>query len=136
LPSDLVGDPGLGAFTDNGVPGNGHFPLLATSRAVDAGDDAVCPRTDQLGEKRKGACDIGAIGFRDKKPQKDKGIAQPLDRDSAVSRNDGSGIVGDLLRAVTALTSPTIESGGSSRQLESLRDLVGNLLSSVSPVVP
>ena len=63
-PSDLTGDPGLGAFTDNGLPGNGHFPLLPTSPAVDAGDDAVCPRTDQIGEKRKGPCDIGAIGFR------------------------------------------------------------------------
>jgi hypothetical protein len=31
LPSDLTGDPGLGDFTDNGRPGNGHFPLLPTS---------------------------------------------------------------------------------------------------------
>ena len=27
-PSDLTGDPGFDAFTDNGTPGNGHFPLL------------------------------------------------------------------------------------------------------------
>src|SRR5215211_5918918 len=27
-PTDLTGDPGLGDFTDNGTPGNGHFPLL------------------------------------------------------------------------------------------------------------
>ncbi len=26
-PTDLTGDPGLGPFTDNGTPGNGHFPL-------------------------------------------------------------------------------------------------------------
>jgi hypothetical protein len=25
-PSDLTGDPGLGPFTDNGTPGNAHFP--------------------------------------------------------------------------------------------------------------
>lgn len=134
-PSDLIGDPGLGAFTDNGLPGNGHFPLLPTSRAVDAGDDAACPQADQLGEKRKGACDIGAIGLRNKKQPKGKGVA-PLEPDSTVSRTDGSDIVGDLRRTVTALTSPSIESGGSSRQLESLRALVGTLLSDASPIVP
>jgi hypothetical protein len=64
--SDLTGDPGLDTFTDNGRPGNGHFPLLPTSQAIDAGNDAVCPRTDQLGRRRLGPCDIGAIEFRDK----------------------------------------------------------------------
>ena len=61
--SDLTGAPGLATFTDNGRPGNGHFPLLPTSQAIDAGDDAVCPRTDQLGRRRIGPCDIGAIAF-------------------------------------------------------------------------
>jgi hypothetical protein len=65
LPTDLTGDPGLGDFTDNGKPGNGHFPLLATSQAIDAGNDAVCPRKDQLGQRRVGPCDIGAIRFLD-----------------------------------------------------------------------
>ena len=65
-PSDLTGDPGLGVFTDNGTPGNGHFPLLRTSQAIDAGNNAVCFRTDQLGRRRIGPCDIGAISFRDK----------------------------------------------------------------------
>jgi len=63
--TDLTGNPGLDTFTDNGTPGNGHFPLLPTSRAIDAGNDAVCPKRDQLGEKRVGPCDIGAISFRD-----------------------------------------------------------------------
>jgi len=63
-PSDLTGDPGLGDFTDNGRPGHGHFPLLPTSQAIDAGNDAICPRTDQLGRRRIGPCDIGAIEFR------------------------------------------------------------------------
>jgi hypothetical protein len=69
-PNDLTGDPGLGPFTDNGGPGNGHFPLLPTSQAIDAGDDAVCPRRDQLGQRRvnirgvgTSRCDIGAIEF-------------------------------------------------------------------------
>ena len=65
-PSDLTGDPGLGDFTDNGKPGNGHFPLLSTSKAIDAGNNAVCPRSDQLRKRRVGPCDIGAIAFRDK----------------------------------------------------------------------
>jgi hypothetical protein len=65
-PSDLTGDPGLDAFTDDGTPGNGHFPLLPGSPAIDAGNDAVCPRIDQLGEPRVGPCDIGAIEFQGK----------------------------------------------------------------------
>ena len=65
-PSDLTGDPGLDVFTDDGSPGNGHYPLLATSQAIDAGNDAVCPNRDQLGEKRHHPCDIGAIEFRDR----------------------------------------------------------------------
>ena len=66
LPSDLTGDPGFGPFTDTGRPGTGHFPLLPTSQARDAGNDAICPRTDQLGRRRIGPCDIGAIEFRER----------------------------------------------------------------------
>jgi hypothetical protein len=62
--SDLTGDPGFGDFTDNGTPGNGHFPLLPTSQAIDAGNDAACPPTDQLGHPRVEQCDIGAIEFQ------------------------------------------------------------------------
>ena len=64
-PSDLTGDPGLDTFMNNGRPGKRHFPLLPTSQAIDAGSDAVCPRRDQLGQRRIGSCDIGAIAFRD-----------------------------------------------------------------------
>jgi hypothetical protein len=64
-PGDLTGDPGLGDFTDNGRPGNGHFPLLTTSQAIGAVRDAWCPPTDQLGRRRIGPCDIGAIAYRD-----------------------------------------------------------------------
>src|SRR5262247_3233333 len=62
-PSDLTGDAGLGAFTDNGEPGNGHFPLLPTSHAIDAANTSVCPEKDQIGQPRKPHCDIGAIEF-------------------------------------------------------------------------
>ena len=36
-PTDLTGAPGLGAFTDNGTPGNGHFPPRRPVRRFDAG---------------------------------------------------------------------------------------------------
>jgi hypothetical protein len=69
LPTDLTGDPGVGEFTDDGTPGQGHLPLLAGSPAINAGDPEVCaedPRlaTDQLGQPRIGICDIGAIEFQ------------------------------------------------------------------------
>jgi hypothetical protein len=68
-PNDLTGDPGIGDFTDDGTPGNGHFPLLDTSPAIDSGDNKLCLSipvlaTDQLGEPRVGICDIGAIEFQ------------------------------------------------------------------------
>jgi hypothetical protein len=70
-PSDLTGDPGLDSFTENGPPGHEHFPLRPTSQAIDAGSDASCPRTDQLGQRRinipevgMSLCDIGAIEFQ------------------------------------------------------------------------
>jgi hypothetical protein len=63
-PTDLTGDPGLGAFVDDNTPGHEHFPLLASSRAIDAGNDDACPPTDQLGQPRVGRCDIGAIEFQ------------------------------------------------------------------------
>jgi hypothetical protein len=68
-PSDLTGDPGLGRLLDPGTPGQAHVPLLATSRAINAGDPQVCAETpelatDQLGTPRGGVCDIGAIEFR------------------------------------------------------------------------
>jgi len=62
-PTDLTGDAGLGAFTDNGTPGNGHIPLLPTSPAINAANDAVCPEKDQIGQPRKPHCDIGAVEF-------------------------------------------------------------------------
>jgi hypothetical protein len=68
--TDLTGnptlDPRLGPFTDTGKPGEGYFPLLSTSPAINTGNDAACLKTDQLGEKRVGPCDIGAIEFQEK----------------------------------------------------------------------
>jgi hypothetical protein len=77
-PTDLTGDPGLGTFTDNGTPGNGHLPLQRGNPALDAGNQACCPPTDQPGRRRIGPCDIGAMRFRDKddrRPQDDPAAA-------------------------------------------------------------
>jgi hypothetical protein len=66
--TDLTGDPKLAEFTDDGTPGNGHFPLLEASPAIDAGNNVVCLSnpilaTDQIGNPRVGVCDIGSIEF-------------------------------------------------------------------------
>jgi beta-glucanase (GH16 family) len=58
--SDLiVGDAGTGGLADNGGPTLTHA-LLAGSPAINAGDPAACPATDQRGAARPAACDIGA----------------------------------------------------------------------------
>jgi hypothetical protein len=64
LPTDLTGDPGLAEFNDNEEPGEGHFPLLPTSQAIDAAKNSACLKTDQLGNLREGVCDIGSIEFQ------------------------------------------------------------------------
>jgi hypothetical protein len=89
-PSDLTGDPGLGTFTDNGKPGNGHFPLLSSSQAIDAGNDAVCFRRDQLGRRRIGPCDIGAISFRNKDDGRHEEKDDHQHEENLVSRVQGS----------------------------------------------
>lgn len=73
---DKLGDPGLGAFTDQrpaasgAAFGLGHIPLVAGSQAIDNGDPAACTPLDQLGFPRadgdlngNATCDIGAIEF-------------------------------------------------------------------------
>jgi Right handed beta helix region len=86
LERDLTGDPLLGALVDDGTPGHAYFPLLEGSPAIDAGGeapkghggpagkaarqhkhddaDADCPAEDQIGQRRIGPCDIGAIEFQ------------------------------------------------------------------------
>ena len=61
--ADRTGDLGAGEFTSDGPLGLGHVPLLRDSPAVDAGNPAFCPPTDQLGRSRVGVCDIGAVEF-------------------------------------------------------------------------
>jgi beta-glucanase (GH16 family) len=55
-------DPLVGALVDNGGPTLTHA-LLAGSPAIDAGDNAVCPATDQRGVLRDTACDVGSFEY-------------------------------------------------------------------------
>ena len=58
--SDLPAvNPQLAPLQDNGGPTLTHA-LLVGSPAIDAGDDAFCPGTDQRGAPRYVICDIGA----------------------------------------------------------------------------
>ena len=52
----------LGPLTDNGGPTETRA-LLAGSPAINGGDAATCPFTDQRGYGRVGVCDIGAYEF-------------------------------------------------------------------------
>jgi hypothetical protein len=63
-PTDLIGDPVLDSYADDGMPGRGHYPPLPDSPVIDAGNDMVCPSTDQLGQPRVGRCDIGSVEFQ------------------------------------------------------------------------
>jgi hypothetical protein len=66
-PSDLTGDPSLGALVGTGeddLPGKAFYPVLAGSPLIDEGNPNACLQTDQLGLLRIGICDIGAVEFR------------------------------------------------------------------------
>ena len=54
-------DPLLGAQVDLGRPGGQYLPLQPTSPAIDGANPGACLATDQLGQSRVGACDIGAV---------------------------------------------------------------------------
>ncbi len=58
---DFIGDPMLSALADNGGPTHTHA-LQTSSFAIDNGDLAACPGTDQRGVTRPqgDGCDIGA----------------------------------------------------------------------------
>jgi hypothetical protein len=65
----LTGDPNLGPLGKNGGA-TSTLPLLEHSSAIDTGNDAVCPATDQRQAARPhGArCDIGAYEYIDTTP--------------------------------------------------------------------
>ena len=67
-------------LTDNGGPTQTHA-LPEGSPAIDAGDNASCPATDQRGEARDSQCDIGA--YEDAQDETDF-IVVPLPNGKAV----------------------------------------------------
>ncbi len=60
-------DPLLGPLLDNGGPTWTHG-LQIGSLAINAGDNAGCPPTDQRGYGRSGVCDIGAYEYNGATP--------------------------------------------------------------------
>lgn len=94
-PSDLLVDPELGVFTDNGTPGNGHYMPTKESPAIDAADNSSCTPSDQIGNGRYDGdgdgvvvCDIGAIEYQgegyevaiDFKPGNARNVINPRNR--------------------------------------------------------
>lgn len=63
-PDDLIGEANLGPLTDDGTPGNAHYPLQPLSQAIDAANQEGCTKKDQIGQPRRPRCDIGAVDFR------------------------------------------------------------------------
>ncbi len=96
LPTDFTGDSGLDAFIADGTPGNGHFPLLADSQAIDAGNNDACPPTDQLGRSRVDGdndgsiiCDIGSIEM-----QFDVLVCDPNTPGAIIGTSGDDGLIG------------------------------------------
>lgn len=86
--TDIIGDPGLGAFTEDvNVTGSGHWPLLPGSPAIAHGNDAACTSRDQLGEPRHGPCDIGAVEFQDKHHDEGSDNKRPISQDDRHDKN-------------------------------------------------
>ena len=105
---DLVNvAPMLGLLQDNGGPTLTHA-LLASSRAIDAGnpavpgaDEAACPQTDQRGVVRPqgAACDIGAFEFMGTIPPRafDQAVATTGDRPVTIVLKASDPDTGDKL---------------------------------------
>ncbi len=104
---DLSGAPGLDVYTDDGTPGNGHYPLLATSQAVDAGNNATCASDDQLGTLRPigGSCDMGAIEYKPSLTAEDDTYTAGMGITYLpVMSNDTGGVGTVIIKSITAVT--------------------------------
>ncbi len=70
-PTDFVGDPQLEVLATDNATGQSYLSLAATSPAIDAANNALCPATDQIGTVRpvdgdgngSSDCDIGAYEY-------------------------------------------------------------------------
>jgi hypothetical protein len=59
----MPSEPGVGDLVDAGLPGQVFLPVLPANPAIDGGNPAFCPATDQRGKARTGVCDMGAVEF-------------------------------------------------------------------------
>ena len=62
LTNTIIGDPRLGPLADNGGPTQ-TMALLPSSPAINAGNSAIAPATDQRGQTRFANTDIGAYEY-------------------------------------------------------------------------
>ena len=150
-PSDRSGiDPQLGPLADNGGPTATHA-LAITSPAIDTGNNAVCPETDQRGIPRPAdgdgdgtaTCDIGAFEYFDQCPN-DPAKTMPGVCGCGVADTDdnGNGVVDCLLNAEVKariaqaramLGALTTEGGAEQRaRRRDLKTMAGNLVAYVT----
>jgi hypothetical protein len=138
----ITADPLLGTLGNYGGSTQ-TIPLLAGSSAIDTGDDAICPATDQRGVVRpQGAhCDIGAFELVDNTAPETTIINKPanLDNDSTptftFSGDDGtgSGVASFMCRmdggtytdCISPFTSPTLADGSHTFYVYAI-DMLGN----------
>ena len=143
----ITDDPLLGTLGNYGGSTQ-TIPLLAGSSAINTGDDAVCPATDQRGVSRpQGAhCDIGAFELDDFTPPTvntftvttlSKSLNIPI---IAFTASDAVGVTGYLITTAamapesgatdwtgTAPTTYTVASDGSYTLYPWAKDAVGNV---------
>lgn len=101
-PGDLVLDINTSVllhFTGLDAIGGGHFRLASVSPAIDAGDNSLCPQTDQRGIERPNGnigsnaqCDIGAIEIVDPTPD--------FNNDGCVDRRGDLSMILKLIRGL------------------------------------
>jgi len=113
----ITDDPLLGTLGNYGGSTQ-TIPLLAGSSAINTGDDAVCPATDQRGVSRPQGthCDIGAFELDDFTPPTvntftvttlSKSLNIPI---IAFTASDAVGVTGYLI--TTSATPPAAGAGG------------------------
>ncbi|NDJ53300.1 MAG: hypothetical protein GYB68_09485 [Chloroflexi bacterium] len=100
-PIPIIADPNLGGLADNGGPTRTLLPA-ATSPAIDAADNGLCPTVDQRGVPRPidydsdgvATCDIGAV---EREAEADLAITR-------ITVTPDPAFVGDVLRYTIELT--------------------------------
>lgn len=85
----------IGGYADGGLPGHGHYPLLAGSPGIDVGG-TDCSSSDQLGNARTDGdgdgvvgCDIGAVEYQPPAPGN-------CNADDGINAGDLSAIVNEI----------------------------------------